>query len=132
VEHRERIRITAHESDLAIAIEGGAADMMFDAQSSLSAPTKDLAVDMAIPAKDDESGDYVITLEFHKRPGDDAPRGRLARMDIHVRDVSVRLRDSGYVLEAELTGWVGYTSAFEKTVGRPGAGRSGGESGWHD
>lgn len=140
MEHRERIRITAHESDLAIAVEGGAADMIFGARSSLAGPIGDLAVDMSIPVRgdsfgddptgDDEAGDYVITLEFHKPREGDAFRGRLRRMDIHVRHVSVRLRDSGYVLEAELTGWIGYTGAFEETLGRSDAGRSYGDGGW--
>lgn len=61
--------------------------------------------------------EFVITFEFdtsrrsHRSHRDDQGRRDLQRLDAHVRNVSVRLRDDGYVLDGELTGWVGYTTA---------------------
>lgn len=105
VEQQEKIRITASETDLVIAIEGGVVDLVLAAGKP---------IDLSTLKPGDNPDEYVMTLEFG-RHGGDPRRGRpsvnLQRLDAHIRNVTIRLRDDGYVLEGEMAGWVGYTGA---------------------
>ncbi|MFP4151407.1 MAG: hypothetical protein ACOC2V_04270 [Alkalispirochaeta sp.] len=109
----ERIRITAHESDVMIRIDGETEEVLFD----LTAGTRD--DDGAFPAEllglrpSARPDEFVLTLEFEGgEPVAEVRVTTLRRLDVHIRDVSLRLRHTGYVLEGTLAGWIGYTNAF--------------------
>jgi hypothetical protein len=107
----EQIRITATDNDLTIVIDGWPADVTFDAASTVTPMTESLPMDFLRLTPSERAQEFVITFEFDTSRRDDPDRGDLQRLDAHVRDISIRLRDDGYVLEGELTGWVGYTAA---------------------
>ncbi len=110
-EQNESIRITASDSDLTIVIDGWPTEFSFDAASSLTPLSDSLPMDFLQLTPSERSAEFVITFEFDTSHIDGPERRKLQLLDAHVRNVSVRLRDDGYVLEGELTGWVGYTSA---------------------
>lgn len=120
VEQQETIRITAGESDVKIAIEGGVADLVFFAGLPLEQIEDIIPPDVSRLTPGERPGEYVITLEFERfRSHDGSPVGararapaRLKRLDVHIRNITVRLRDGGYTLEGELAGWVGYTTTI--------------------
>lgn len=107
----EQIRITATDSELTIVIDGWPADVTFDAASTMTPMTESLPMDFLRLTPSERAQEFVITFEFDMSRSQDPDRGDLQRLDAHVRNVSVRLRDDGYVMEGELTGWVGYTAA---------------------
>jgi len=107
----ERIYISATDTDLTIAIEGWPTDVSFDASSSLMPVSDSLPMDFLQLTPSERAEEFVITFEFDTSHLEGPERRKLQLLDAHVRDVSVRLRDDGYVLEGELTGWVGYTTA---------------------
>ena len=106
---QETIRITANESDLTISIEGGGADLTFDAIAPITNETNRMSMDLCRLIPGDAKNQYVLTFEFDR--DDDSARGRrkLKRLEAHVRDIAVKIRDNGYVLEGVLIGWIGYT-----------------------
>ncbi|MEX2442484.1 MAG: hypothetical protein WD492_02680 [Alkalispirochaeta sp.] len=107
----ERIRINATDTDLTIVIDGWPVEVAFDATSSVTPTTESLPMDFFELTPSERAQEFVLTFEFDTTQQDGPERRKLQRLDAHVRRVSVRLRDDGYVLEGELTGWVGYTTA---------------------
>ncbi|MFW5694866.1 MAG: hypothetical protein ACOCYB_06840 [Alkalispirochaeta sp.] len=110
-EQNEQIRITATDTDLQIIIDKWPADVSFDATSSVTPVSESLPMDFLQLTPSERAEEFVITFEFDTSHRDGPERRKLQRLDAHVKNVSVRLRDDGYVLEGELTGWVGYTAA---------------------
>jgi hypothetical protein len=116
VTQNERIRITAEQSELLIAIEGHAGDILFDARAEAPESSGDLPMDLLRISPSENADEYVVTFEFDQGDGG-VPRGvRLKRLDAYVTRITVKLRDDGYVFEGELTGWVGYTDAYRAPV----------------
>lgn len=110
-EQNEQIQITATDDDLTIVIDGWPADVTFGATSSVRPSTESLPMDFLQLTPSERAEEFVITFEFDTSHLDGSERSGLQRLDAHVQNVSVRLRDDGYVLQGELTGWVGYTAA---------------------
>lgn len=105
-ELQERIRITAQGRDVTVAIEGGPADLVFSAGQPLDLSTVQIG---------ERSEEYAITLDFdHPEEECAAARcnPRLGRLHVHLRNVSIRLRDDGFVVDGDLAGWVGYTTLY--------------------
>lgn len=111
---QERIRINARDSDITISIEGGAAGLTFEAIAPLTNRTNRMSMDLCrlIPA--DQQNEYVITFEFSRDDEPEPPPYRLHRLEAHVTDITVRLRNNGYTLEGVLVGWIGYTEAYRQ------------------
>lgn len=118
VEQQEKIRITAGTSEVMVAIEGGVTDLAFSAGLPFNGLDELMPMDLSMLKPGDRPDEYVITLEFG--PSEEGGEtdstasrlgrpGRLSRLDAHLRNVSLRLRDDGYILEGDLVGWVGYT-----------------------
>jgi hypothetical protein len=110
-QHSETIRITACERDLLIAIEGEAGERLLDINTPRNTLERQPSLDAldVIPA--DDPDEYVISFEFDSDLWNGHRRVSLERLEVHVRDIKIRLRDEGYVLEGILSGWVGYTNA---------------------
>jgi hypothetical protein len=96
-----------------IRIDGETEEVFFD----LTAGTRD--DDGVFPAEllglrpASRPDEYVLTLEFETAESvADVRVTALRRLDVHIREVSLRLRHTGYVLEGILAGWIGYTNAF--------------------
>ncbi len=67
-----------------------------------------MSMDLCRLLPGDRKNQYVLTFEFD--PDDENPGyRRLKRLEAHVRDITVKIRDNGYVLEGVLMGWIGYT-----------------------
>ncbi len=110
IEQQERIRITAGESDVLVALEGGLTELVFGAELPMGG--------LAYLRRSDVPEEFVITFEFDRSHSSGTHRTVLRRLDVHVRNVSIRLREDGYVIDADLSGWVGYTDACADALPR--------------
>ncbi len=119
-EQRKQIRITATDNNLSIVIDGWPADFTLDTTSAATPANERLAMDVLRLTPSERAREFVMTFEFDAAHRADGTRRTLGRLEAHLCNIAVRLRDDGYVLTGELTGWVGYTGAAARYVGTTG------------
>lgn len=113
----ERLRISVENDEVRITLVGDEESISFGGVSPLPEGSAELPGQFYKMNPAERPEEYVITFEFDRSDSDSPPGPALARLDAHVRDVRLRVHDDGYLLEGELTSWIGYTDAVTSTSG---------------
>ena len=111
----ERLRISIEREEVTITLEGEEESISFGGVAPLDTAELPGQFYKLSPAERPE--EYVITLEFDRSEAEELEGPSLARLDASMKNVRLKLHDDGYVLEGELTSWIGYTDAVVSTSG---------------
>lgn len=113
----ERLRISVENEEVQITLVGEEESISFGGATPLPEGSGELPGQFYKMNPADRPEEYVITFEFDRADQDSLSGPSLARLDAHVKDVRLRVHDDGYLLEGELTSWIGYTDAVTSALG---------------
>lgn len=108
----ETVRVTIGDRDTVIVISSESFEIVFDAGSPVFVGESERLLEVIDFIRILRSEEYIMSFHFEPDSSEGGGRRGLRRLDVSLRGVTVSLHDGNYIVEGELTTWIGYTTAY--------------------